>query len=308
MYNSSGTPITSAPTHYIGVGETKTIVGSGLKIQFYANTTPLVVRAYNNNINHTSSNTSVVTITAKGKAKGIAEGNAVITAKVTYSSQSLTTTYNIGVIAVPSGKYFFENRTTEKYLQIDDGETNTVGAVMEQWAFDGGDDQKWVVTSLNNGYYKIVSSETGYALSVPSGSETAENVSLVQQAYTGATRQQWKITETANGSYKIKARSSESYTEKDLVMDVQYSLLYQHDNGIDVQQRAYLDNNSYMDEWHIVTHENNPYKLLALNEDGKDRDAYFSTVSGHIQANMSFNILTDYFTTFNNKQRMIESL
>ncbi len=143
---------------------------------------------------------------------------------------------------------------------------------------------------------------------MPSGSETAENVSLVQQAYTGATRQQWKITETANGSYKIKARSSESYTEKDLVMDIQYSLLYQNDNGIDIQQRAYLDNDSYMDEWHIVTHENNPYKLLALNEDGKDRDAYFSTVSGYIQAHMSFNILTDYFTTLYNKQRMIESL
>ena len=132
MYNSSGTPITSAPTHYIGVGETKTIVGSGLKIQFYANTTPLAVRAYNNNINHTSSNTSVVTITAKGKAKGIAEGNAVITAKVTYSSQSLTTTYNIGVIAVPSGEYFLKNGYGEMYLEMDnDIEANTSGALLE---------------------------------------------------------------------------------------------------------------------------------------------------------------------------------
>ena len=69
-------------------------------------------------------------------------------------------------MSVPEGTYFVQNRTTEKYLQIDEAVTNTSGAKMEQWEFDGGNDQRWVLTLLSDGYYKIISSETGYVLSL----------------------------------------------------------------------------------------------------------------------------------------------
>ena len=124
---------------------------------------------------------------------------------------------------------------------------------MEQWAYDGEDYQKWEIKSLDNGYYKIISVQSGSALSVPSGKTSTQDVELIQEIYTGDNRQQWKITQTQYGSYTIKPRSSEGLA-MDLVMAVGDSITVGWDDT-NVEQRRYVDNTSYMDEWYI----SNPY-------------------------------------------------
>lgn len=148
-----------------------------------------------------------------------------------------------------NGTYFIKNREYGKYLQIDNDDASndyiTSGAIMEQWAYDGGLYQKWKLVSLENGYYQILSYKSGLALSVPATQEGTEDIALIQRAYTGAYSQQWKITLTENGSYKIVPRSSDTF-----VMAVGDYILNDA-NGVHIEQREYVFNNSYKDEWYI---------------------------------------------------------
>ena len=138
-------------------------------------------------------------------------------------------------------------------MQVDDDDepnyTND-GGIAEVRSFNGADYQKWIFTNAGDGYYKITSKISGYAVTVPSGEETEEEVDLVLKPYTGSNNQKWKITLTSYGSYKIKAKSSESITDRDLVMVVQTNILYSE--GLNIQQRQYSDNTSYKDEWIIA--------------------------------------------------------
>ena len=67
-------------------------------------------------------------------------------------------------------------------------------------------------------------------------------------------RQLWKITLTSYGSYKVKAKSSEPY-DADLAM-VAANMVNGSSNGIQVQQRLYVDNESYKDEWYFYRTSN----------------------------------------------------
>ena len=124
------------------------------------------------------------------------------------------------------------------------------GAILEQWDFDGGDYQRWELTLLENGYYKICSVESGYAITVPTGSESS-SVDLKQLSYSGSNTQQWGITPTSDGRYKIKAKSSEDYTTSDLVMRVNTQGIHSA-NGLNIRQMAYTNDNEYSDEWKII--------------------------------------------------------
>ena len=135
-------------------------------------------------------------------------------------------------------------------MQVDDDdEPNYIndGGIAEIRSFNGADYQRWIFTNAGDGYYKITSKISGYAVTVPSGEETEEDVDLVLKPYTGSNNQKWKITLTSYGSYKIKAKSSESIIDRDLVMVVQTNILYSE--GLNIQQRQYVDNTSYKDEW-----------------------------------------------------------
>ena len=174
-------------------------------------------------------------------------------------------------------------------MQVDDDDepnyTND-GGIAEVRSFNGADYQKWIFTNAGDGYYKITSKISGYAVTVPSGEESEENIDLVLKPYTGSNNQKWKITLTSYGSYKIKAKSSESITDRDLVMVVQTNILYSE--GLNIRQRQYSDNTSYKDEWYIRS----TIKVGMSTDNYTDgcpngvRDAYR-------YANVFYNTLTD---------------
>ena len=186
-----------------------------------------------------------------GELTGVSSGtvNVAATYRFSYSTiKSDSCLVNIRLVA--NGEYFIASRESgDKYIQVDNDDapnyTND-GGIIEQWTFDDGTYQKWRITHIENDYYSIVSSISGYAITVPTGEETTENVDLILRPYAGSNNQKWKITLTSSGSYKIKAKSSESYTAKDLAMDLENNIFT---NGLNVRQKEYVDNTNYGDEW-----------------------------------------------------------
>ncbi len=153
-----------------------------------------------------------------------------------------------------TAEYYIRNRHYPRYVQVDDNDKpgySTSGSILEQWDFCGEAHQRWTITMVESGYYKIVNVKSGMAISVPANKLGSENVALVQEPYTGADRQKWSITYTEHGSYKIKAKSSEAYAT-DLAMVIGDSL-FGNSNGLNVEQRKYVDNESYRDEWELIS-------------------------------------------------------
>lgn len=162
----------------------------------------------------------------------------------------------INYLPIVDGTYFVKNRHYSIYAQVDDNDApgyTINGGIMEIWPFDGETYQQWVFTHVGNGYYKITSKISGYAITVPSGQETNDDIDLVLMPYAYLDRQRWSITLTSHGSYKIKAKSSESYTSKDLVMDLETG---PSGDGLNVRQREYMNNTIYKDEWFLIKSSN----------------------------------------------------
>ena len=152
------------------------------------------------------------------------------------------------------GTYFIQNREQELYLQIDNDDApnySNNGGIMEIFPLDGENYQRWVFTYVGTGYYKITSPVSGFAITVPTGYENNTDVSLVLTPYTGSDNQKWCITSTTGEGVKIKAKSSFGNTTYDLVMDLETLGDNQPIAGLKVQQRIYIDNSSYNDEWLI---------------------------------------------------------
>lgn len=154
--------------------------------------------------------------------------------------------------SIEEGTYILKNGHLDKYMQIDNNDAsnnfNTNQAIMEVWAYEGGDYQKWFFDYLDNGYYKIVSVKSSKVVSVAFGNENSSNDALVQETYTGSLRQQWKITLSSHGLYILKARSSEPYSTN-RVMCIGEGI---GGNGRNVEQREYSNNTIYKDEWHLI--------------------------------------------------------
>jgi Ricin-type beta-trefoil lectin domain-like/PQQ enzyme repeat len=88
-------------------------------------------------------------------------------------------------------------------LAIDDPAfSDAPGKVMQQYTVNGGSNQNWSLTNLQNNVIYLVNEASGLALEVSGGSRT--NSALVDQsAYTGSPWQQWQVTALGGGVYKL---------------------------------------------------------------------------------------------------------
>jgi hypothetical protein len=102
--------------------------------------------------------------------------------------------------------YVLRNVNSGKALDVENASTAD-GANVHQYSYVGDDNQKWVVTDLENGYYRLEAVHSGKALDVE-GASTADGANVHQYAYGGGTNQQWEIRENADGSYRLLARHS----------------------------------------------------------------------------------------------------
>ena len=239
--------------------------------------------------------TNVATVNA---STGVCTANSVgsINLNVTYPNfPSPPYQQQIKVEQSRNGTYFIKNREREYYLQIDDDDApnySNNGGNMEIRPFDGGNYQRWTLTYVGNGYYKITSAVSGFAITVPTGSETSDNVNLILKPYSGTNNQRWRISATSGFAVKIKAKSSESYTAKDLVMDLETLDNSLPGDGLKIRQREYINNSSYNDEWFLQEIDDS-YKIIfcGITNSGHDHYSALKTAAGYL-SNTSTNDVT----------------
>ena len=140
-----------------------------------------------------------------------------------------------------NGEYYIQNKTTQYYMDTYQGSTS-VSANIQQGCFDGDNPQIWVVTLQTNGYYTIVSKNSNLCASVSNGSSST-GASIVQSPYGGSASQLWKVDELNSGAYKITSKAGES---AGLVLACANSL---SQAGVDIQQKIYVSDTDYTDEW-----------------------------------------------------------
>jgi endoglucanase len=109
-----------------------------------------------------------------------------------------------GIIA--NGTYRVIARHSGKALDVNAHGTAD-GSNVIQWAYGGGNNQRWTFTHLGNNVYQIVGVESGKALEVASTS-TANGTNVDIRTYTGATNQRWTISATSGGYYRLTPVSS----------------------------------------------------------------------------------------------------
>ena len=151
------------------------------------------------------SNTDLATVDADGNVTVNGVGQFRI--RMTYAGAPKSWYENV-TAKLADGVFFVRNCQSEKCMQIDNyASTSSSGAIYELLGFDGGDDQRWNIAYVSDGYYKITSVASGLAATAPS---SAGN-SITQTAYTGSDKQLWRITSSEDCMYKLSPKSSTSY-------------------------------------------------------------------------------------------------
>jgi HYR domain/Ricin-type beta-trefoil lectin domain-like/Secretion system C-terminal sorting domain len=78
------------------------------------------------------------------------------------------------------------------------------GTKIIQKSYDNTKSQKWTFKNLGNGYYIIISKNSGKVLDIDgTGDYCATGSHLIQDYYDGSKSQQFKLVKNADGSYKI---------------------------------------------------------------------------------------------------------
>ena len=107
---------------------------------------------------------------------------------------------------VPNGTYRVLARHSGRALDVS-GHGTADGSDVIQWAYGGGNNQRWTLTHLGNNVYQIIGVESGKALAVASTS-TANGTNVDIRTYTGATNHRWTISATSGGYFRLSPVSS----------------------------------------------------------------------------------------------------
>ena len=188
-----------------------------------------------------SSNTGVVTVN-NGLLRAVAPGTAIITVRSEQGSK--TDSMTVVVPEFEDGIYYLKNKATKKYADIQ-GPSNDSGAIIHQWKMHGYASQQWNFELHTDGYYKIKSMHSGLYLSVENNS-SAQDAAVVQKAFNNGSGQLWKVELLSDGAYKLTPKSGESSNR--VLASASYDSV---DNGIVIQQRQFLNDTDYNDEWVI---------------------------------------------------------
>ncbi len=198
---------------------------------------------------------------------------------------------------------------SSKALDIAEGSIYS-GANLQIWDRTNVKQQKFIVTYLNNGFYRITSLKSNKVLDVDGGANV--NSANVQQYITNNTRaQEWILKDLGNGYYNIISRCGGLY------LDVAYGInkngtnvqIYEG-NGTKAQEFKFeeatdtdgIDVSSYQGnvDWKKVNETGIDFAFIRLGyrgyETGKfaDDSKFIQNVNGCIENNIDYGI---YFVT-----------
>ena len=301
LYNAStGLPITN-PTEFIAPEEVKTISGLRLAVAVYSGD------SIDQTVTWLSGNSRIAAVNSgTGAVTGVSGGTTTIWAFRVINGENKNVGYAVNVTEIPNGTYFIENKRTEKYADIEN-RTMSAGTQAVQWDFTGDEAGRWIFTHQGDGYYTIKSanSETAYYLGV-SGDQTGNDVPVVLRTGTITNGMKWKVTATASGAYKITPKTGEA---NDRVLAVGWYLI--NSNGVDIEQRDYVEDGNYKDEWKLYRTDGKTVMLVAIKDiDDRDRVTEYDEVFGYLNdyGYSDFNfVYTEYFSAADCLNQMAEA-
>ena len=253
LYDTATGGLTSNAVRYVAPGETLSLSQLQLAISFSSAVT------MDQSVTWAASDPSAVTVNAAtGTVKGLTPcTTTTVTATKIVNGITYTESYTLHVTAVPEGEHFIRSKSSGKYVDIKD-QIMAAGTVIHQWDFHGGDTQRWVFTHLDDGTYTIHSANSidTYYLGV-SGDSTANDHPVVLRTGPLTHGMKWKISITDSGAYKLTPLTGEA-NDRVLALDVGV-LGIATANGDALQQRDYVNDTNYKDEW--IIYQYNPLNL-----------------------------------------------
>ncbi|WHM36889.1 RICIN domain-containing protein [Streptomyces sp. BPTC-684] len=113
--------------------------------------------------------------------------------------------------------------------------TNDNGARIHQWEWKGGDNQKWSIEPVGDGYYRLKAKHSGKVLDVSGGAgETRNGARVHQWEWVNGDNQKWRIEPVGDGYYRLIAKHSGK------VLDIDGGAA-KNDNGTTAQQWDWVD-------------------------------------------------------------------
>jgi DNA-binding beta-propeller fold protein YncE/cytochrome c551/c552 len=106
----------------------------------------------------------------------------------------------------PSGIYKVTAKHSGKSIDIAGLSTGNNAAV-NQWDYNGGENQKMKIEHTGNGYFTITPLHSGKPLQLPTGS-LADDANIFQGPYTNTDYQKWIIRNVGSGYYELIAKHS----------------------------------------------------------------------------------------------------
>jgi mannan endo-1,4-beta-mannosidase len=117
-----------------------------------------------------------------------------------------TTTPPPTTATLADGTYSIIARHSSKSLDVNASSTAD-GATVQQWAYGGGNNQRWVVRNEGGGAYSIRAVHSGKSLDV-SSSSTSDGARVLQWTYGGGDNQKWRIESVGSGYYRVVSVNS----------------------------------------------------------------------------------------------------
>ncbi|MBE8726202.1 beta-1,3-glucanase family protein [Flavobacterium hungaricum] len=189
---------------------------------------------------------------------------------ITSDNNCLNTTWNDKVTSIrilPNGTttlgsqtFFLQNRNSNLYMDVWTASMSN-GAGINQGALTSGNNQKFTLTHLGDGLYKIIVNHSGMSMDVNNFNK-ANGARVEQYPYNATTNQQFILVDAGSGFYKIVARHSGKIVEVAGASTASGAIVQQWDN-----------NNQTCGQWKLVPAASSQTSVLIQAED-------YSSMSG----------------------------
>ena len=104
-------------------------------------------------------------------------------------------------LSIPNGTYKIINRASGNALDAKANGTAN-GTVVDSWAYNGGNNQRWTITSIGNGLYKLIGVGSGRSLNV-SGNSPDNGAAVVLWDFQNTPNEVFYLSSPANGYYSL---------------------------------------------------------------------------------------------------------
>lgn len=140
--------------------------------------------------------------------------------------------------SIAEGTYTIQAAVNTNYVLDIAGGSTSDGGNVQIYSKNNTLAQNFVVTSVGNGYYKIVCEGTGKVLDV-SGGSSANGTNVQQYKWNGSAAQCWRFIDAGNGSYYIQSKLG-------TVLDIVSGAIYAGNNV-----QTYMLNETNAQKWKL---------------------------------------------------------